>query len=499
METLELGSRPLVIADVVRAARGPLRVTVSTATRRRMIAARKLLDRHLHDGVPVYGLNTGLGANIGHRMTANEAGLLQEALVLPRVAGVGSALPIETCRATLFCRLAGLAQSAAGISLPVFDLLADMLAADIVPVLPRHGSNGASDLVQTMAIAAAALGHGEVWHGSERMPASDALKRAGLPTARLAPKDGLSIGSATSLTVATAALAIAEFDELLARHVEVSALSCQGFGANPHLFDAATAAIRPAAGQVDAAERFRAALAGGDFAERASAKVQDAISFRGLPQVTGMLIAARDACEREVLVDLNHAADNPVALSEGGTVFSTANFLAPALALSLDALAIAMTQFANASVQRSIKLMTGRLSGLPNFLSPVGGASAGFVPMQKSLAALLAEVRLRATPASIDSLVVSDMVEDFSTNTLLCATKLCEQMESVRWIVTVEALVAAQSVDVRREIDSDLKLGDGSERAYRRVRSVVPQLDADRATGPDAALVHAVLWNTALS
>jgi histidine ammonia-lyase len=369
-----------------------------------------------------------------------------------------------------------------------------MLAADMVPVIPSRGSTGASDLVQTMSIAAAAIGAGDVHWRGQVVHAAEAFAAAGFVPARLAPKDGLSIGSTSSVACATAALALAELDDLLAMHVATAALACQGFGANPHLFDAEVVAARPAGRQVEAAALFRRALVGGDFFTRVPAKVQDAISLRALPQVTGAVIAARNAAAQEVRVELNGAADNPLVLGAAGLVRPSANFLTPSLALAFDMLAIAVAQLATASVQRSIKLMTGRLSGLPNYLSPTGGASAGFVPMQKSLAALHADIRLKATPASIDGVVVSEMVEDIATNAVLAVSKFGEQLLPMRWLIAMEAMLAAQAVDLRRRGEPSLVMGRAAGEVYRRLRAVVAELDTDRATGPDAGAVHDALW-----
>lgn len=495
MRTFVFSDRPVTIADVVASAQGPVAATASAARRAAMQQARDVLDGHLARGIPVYGLNTGLGGNVGHRIDAAEAEDLQASLVTARVAGVGDALPVDVCRAALFCRLAGLAQAGAGVSLPVFDLLCAMLARDVVPVIPSRGSTGASDLVQTMSLAAAAIGEGEAYLDGIRLPAREALARAGLAPARLAPKDGLSVGSASSVTVAAAALAIAALDDLAGVHVAVAALACEGFGASPHIFDARIAGARPAAGQVEAASLFRAALAGGGYVSRTSRKVQDALSFRALPQVTGSFLAAIGTARREVEIELNAPADNPLVVGPSGEVRSSANFLTVSIALSFDSLAIAVAQLATACVQRSIKLMTGRLSGLPNYLSPVGGASAGFVPMQKSLAALHAEIRLRAAPASLDTIVVSEMVEDIGTNAELAVSKLAEQIEPLRWLISIEAMLAAQAVDLRRRIDPALALSPDCLRLHDTVRAAVPTLDEDRATGPDAAKVHDALWN----
>lgn len=492
---LALGDQPVTIADVVAASAGGAEVTATPAARERMVQARHVLDDFLARDIPVYGLNTGMGANIGHRIEPAQAASMQRALILPRAAAVGEPMPLETCRAVLFCRLAGLAQGGAGVSLSVFDHLCAMLAKDIIPAIPRHGSIGASDLVQTMHLAAAAIGEGQVYFDGKVFDARAALAKAGLAIPQLGPKDGLSVGSASSVTVGAAALAIDALDDLIATHTVAVALACQGFGANPYLFEHRVMAARPSAGQERAAALFRHVLDGSNFFERAPRKVQDAISFRGLPQVTGAAIAALSNARHETEVELNAAADNPLVFGDTGEIMPSANFLTVSLALAFDSLAIALAQLGTASAQRSIKLMTGRLSGLPNYLSPVGGASAGFVPLQKSIGALQAEIRLRATPASLDALVVSDMVEDIGANSLLAVSKLTEQMEPLRWLVSIEAMLAAQAVDLRRGGGETVSLSAATAGLYKTVREATPVLEADRATGPDAQAVHRQLWS----
>ena len=497
MTTLALGLRQLTVEDIELASRGGMRVTVTAEARARMQRARDVLDDHLARDIPVYGLNTGLGGNVGHRIPAEAASSLQADLVMARVAGIGDPLPVETCRAILFCRLAGLVQAGAGVSLPAFDLLAEMLNRDIVPVIPSRGSTGAGDLVQTMSLAAAAIGEGRVWVGGEMVATASALAAAGLAPVKLLPKDGLSIGSASSVACATAALSIAALDDLLRMQIATAALACQGFGAHPALFDERAVAARPAALQVRAARLLRHALEGSDFFGRRPAKVQDAVSFRALPQTIGSFLGALASARREVETETNAAADNPLVLGADGVVLSNANFLTASLALAFDTLAIATAQLATASVQRSIKLMTGRLSGLANYLSPQGGASAGFVPLQKSLAALHAEIRLKANPASIDGIVVSDMVEDLGVNTVLAVVKLDEQKGLMRWVIAIEAMLAAQAVDLRRAAEPGLTLSPVTQLVYGAVRAATPMLDRDRATGPDAAEVHDRLWSPA--
>ena len=493
-----LGERPLTLADISTAARQPLQVTLAKGVRERMIAARAVVDQHLASGTAVYGLNTGLGGNIGHRIEQDAVAAFQEQMVRARVAGIGEPLAMGTCRAALFCRIVGLAKGGAGVSPHVFDLLVAMLARDVVPVLPSRGSLGTGDLIVSMSMAAAVIGRGKVYFGGRVVDAADALRATGLAPIQLGAKDGLSIANASAVTSAMAALSLEALGDLLRLHIATAALAFEGYGANPRIFDARLGSIRPAAGQEEAAALFRHALSGSSLhGHKPDRKVQDALSFRTLAQVTGSTLASYRAACREVEIELNGLADNPMVLIEDGEIHSAANFHTPAIALAFDTLAISLAHLSTASAHRSIKLMTGRLSNLPNYLSPIGASSAGFVPMQKALAALQAEIRLKAAPASLDALSVSDTVEDVAPMTPLTISKLDEQIALVRWITTLEAMFAAQACNLRAQAEPDTQLGLAGQWLQDVVRSAVPPLIEDRETGWDAQALHERLWSAA--
>lgn len=490
-----LGEQPLTLADICTAARRPVQVLLAKSVRERMVAARSVVDQHLASGTAVYGLNTGLGGNIGHRIEQNAVAAFQEQMVRARIAGIGASLPVETCRAALFCRVVGLAKGGAGLSPHVFDLLMAMLARDVVPVLPSRGSLGTGDLIMSMSMAAAVIGRGKVYFGGQVVDAAEAFHATGLAPVQLGAKDGLSIANASAVTSAMAALSLEAVGDLLRLHIATATLAFEGYGANPRIFDPRLASARPAAGQEETSKLFRHALEGSSqHNPKPERKVQDALSFRTLAQVTGSTLAAYAAACREVEIELNGMADNPLVLVDTGEIHSAANFHTPAIALAFDTLAISLCHLSTASAQRSIKLMTGRLSGLPNYLSPVGGASAGFVPMQKALAALQAEIRLKAAPASLDALAVSDTVEDVAPMTPLTITKLDEQIALVRWITTLEAMFAAQACSLRAESEAGNHLGRAGQWLQDVIRSVVPPLVEDRETGWDAQALHERLW-----
>ena len=454
--------------------------------RQRLVEARAVVDRRAAGSEPVYGLNTGLGGNLAYRIAEPEMAVFQAQMLAGRTVGTGEPLPEAVSRTALLARIIGVARAGAGLSPHVLDLMMAMAAHRLAPVIASRGSIGAGDLVLGAQMGAALIGQGEIWQEGRRLPACEALRSAGLAPVALAPKDAIALANHSAITIAISAHAAERARRLVDLAMGVAVLSGEGYAMNTTIFDERLHKARPAACQEAAAKWFRRALAGSVLNDPAPARmVQDALSFRTLAPVFGTVRGALVAVRNEIATELNAAADNPLVLLDTGEVLSTPNFYTLPIALGLDQLAIVLAHAATAGAQRVVKLMTPQLSGLPKYLSPLGGVSAGFVPMQKTVSALLGEIRLKAHPASIDAMPVSDAVEDVAPHTPLAARKLDEQLDLLRSLIAIEAVVAAQAVDLR----APQMLGAVGRALQQAVRSRIEFLKEDRATGPDVERV----------
>ena len=485
---LALGESPVPLDHLIAASAPGVQVVLGPAARARILAARATVERLAAGDRPIYGLNTGLGGNLAHRLAPDRIEAFQVQLIRGRCIGIGAPFPEPVARTMLLSRLIGLAQGGSGISPAVLDLMIAMFNAGITPVVPGRGSIGAGDLGLCAHIGAAVIGRGDVFHHGVVRPAADALAACALAPARLGPKDGLAIINASAVTCGHAARVAFDLDRLLNVSMAAAALSAEGYAANPAIFDRRLAEARPASGQARAAARFRALLAGSSLHGPGAARsIQDALSFRAMSAIYGPALTAFDTMVDAVETELNAAADNPLVVDDD--ILSTANFHTPAIALACDTMAIVLVHLATASAYRVFKLMNPALTGLPRYLSPVGGASTGFNSLQKTMAALHAEVRLKSTPASLDALPVSDGVEDHAPHTPLAIRKLQEQAALLWTMVAIEALTAAQAIDLRR----GGALGAGTRGIYDAVRAAVPMLVEDRELGPDVDEVAAAL------
>ncbi|MDG4886613.1 histidine ammonia-lyase [Mesorhizobium sp. WSM4887] len=486
MTPLVLTGAGVSIEDVAAVARSAGKVEITPAVIEKLGKVRQVLDDAAAGGQQIYGLNTGLGANLGTTVEG-DAGAFQRQLLDGRGAAVGNPLPAQLVRAAMFARIAMLSAGGSGLSPHVLTALVDLLNAGIHPVMPSLGSIGAGDLVLMTAIAHTLIGEGDADYQGRRMPSAKALMMARLAPVSLAPKDGLSLINASAVSTGAGALALVDALSALEQQEQAGALTMEAFGANRTILDPRLHLARPAACQQVAAKALRDLLT--RDGTPAPTTLQDPLSIRCMPSIHGALIQAIDHARLTVEIELNASADNPLVLANDSLVLSTGNFHTASLSLAFETLGLAIAQCAAASAARFIQLTGSTRHGLPKYLSPIGGASAGFVPLQKTVTAILAAIRHKANPVMLDFLPVSEGVEDHATQTPLAVAKCVEMIVLWRRLIALELMAAAQAVDLRE----GLILAPATSAIHAAVRAHVPTLKEDRPLGSHADALHAVL------
>lgn len=474
---LKISTKLINLSNYIAACNSYEALGVAPSVYDRLRKARITVEQMIEGDTPVYGLNTGLGGNLDYRIPKDEIPAFQMQLLRGRAVAAGEPLPERTGRAITLARILSAAIGVSGISVETFDHLVQVFNSGLSPVVPCHGSIGAGDLVQNACWALAILGEGKLWYNGEQVDAVQALHKAGITIPTLQPKDALALNNHSGLTVAVSASALHEAKRALEMIKAATVLSFEGYGANQSVLQDQLHKLRNAPGQSECAQWMREQLEGSEHDPR---RVQDPLSFRTVPAVTG---AAQHLLDQAISVwedEANGSSDSPVA-ANSENMLSTINFHSPALALALEAVSLSLAGVANASVQRMQKLMNPDLSGLPKYLTPIGNGSAGFVPTQKTAASLLAEIRRHAMPAILDAVPVSDSVEDMAPMTSLAARKLTQQTESLKLLSGLEALVSCQALDLRAPAKTS-KLAGSFRTALRQT---VPMLSEDRAISSD--------------
>lgn len=484
--TIIVGRAGIGAEAIAAIARERRRIALAPEVPERLREARAVLDRAAASGQKIYGLNTGLGANLKTEVKG-DAALFQRQLIHGRSGSIGEPMPQERVRATMAARISMLAAGGSGLSPHILETLVAALNAGIHPVMPPIGSIGAGDLLLLAPIARMLIGEGEVELDGALVPAADALGRAGLAPADLGPKDGLSLINASAASVGHGALAVVDALAAYRQQQQAAALTFEALGANRTILDARLQAARPAFGQEQAAAELRALL------DRTNAPapttVQDPLSLRCVPSIHGALGDAIGRARAALEIELRSAADNPLVLTDDRLVLSTGNFHTAALALAFETLGLAIAQAAIATAARFIQLTGPGRNGLPKYLSPVGGASAGFVPLQKTAAAILATIRHKANPIMLDFLPVSEGVEDHATQAPLAVSKCADIIAFWQRLIALELMAAAQAVDLQE----DASLAPATRDIHAAVRAHVAPLREDRPLGAEAEALYAAL------
>jgi histidine ammonia-lyase len=490
-DTVLIDGRTLSCADVVAVARHGAEVALAEEVIPRLMQERAVVDDVVERQMPAYGVTTGLGSRSSYALPSDELAEFSVRTVRGRANAVGDPLPVPIVRAAILARVNGIAGGGSGVQPEIARLLVGMLNGGVHPVVPEVGSIGSSDLSQMAHVGLVAIGEGHAELSGEILDGATALRRAGLTPADLGPKDGLVLCGASPLAAGHGALACHDAMTTLSLAQAVTALTFEGFRANTSPLDPRVQRMRPAPGQARAARELLTLLDGGELGDPGRARrVQDPVSLRSAAQVHGALHAALDFATAAIDPELNGCADNPLVLADTGEVLSSGNFHTPALALAFDTLALALTQTASISAERMQRLLNPVISGLPANLSPYGPERSGLAPLAKTAQALVAEIRALSTPVCTDPRYGADAVEDDSTNAALGARRLTRLIGWLRHLLALEALAAAQAVDLA----APAVLGRGPELLHHAIRKVVPRLDDDRPCGADVDRVaHDVL------
>jgi histidine ammonia-lyase len=478
-------------SDVVAVARHDASVVLGEDARAAMERSAAVVVERAASDEPAYGISTGFGSLATVRIPAEARAELQRALVRSHAAGMGPPVEREVVRAMMLLRARSLAMGCSGARPVVVERILSLLEAGLTPLVPEYGSLGASgDLAPLAHCALVLIGEGSVVDSyGEVSPAPDALAAAGIEPIELTAKEGLALINGTDGMLGMLVLALSDLEALLRVADVAAAMSVEALLGTDRVFAEDLIALRPQPGQVASASNLRRLLAGSAIVlshRYGDPRVQDAYSLRCAPQVCG---AARDACAfaRGVAdVELRSAIDNPMVLADG-RVESCGNFHGAPVGMACDFLAIAAAQVGAIAERRTDRLLDAtRSHGLPPFLAASPGVDSGLMIGGYTQAALVAENRRLATPASVDSLPTSAMQEDHVSMGWGAARKVRLSVANLARIVAVELTCAARGLDLR----APLLPGPGTAAALSVVRSRVPGPGPDRWMSPELAEVE---------
>ncbi|ALD76004.1 MULTISPECIES: histidine ammonia-lyase [Citrobacter] len=485
MNTMTLTPGHLSFTQLREIWQQPVKLSLDAGAIDAINASVACVNNIVAEGRTAYGINTGFGLLAQTRIATEDLQNLQRSLVLSHAAGVGEALDDAMVRLIMVLKINSLARGFSGIRLSVIEALIALVNAEVYPLIPAKGSVGASgDLAPLAHMSLTLLGEGKArWQG-EWLPATDALKKAGLEPITLEAKEGLALLNGTQASTAFALRGLIEAQELFASATVCGALTTEAVLGSRRPFDARIHAARGQRGQIDAATLYRHVLTDSSALSQSHhncEKVQDPYSLRCQPQVMGACLTQMRQVMDVLLVEANAVSDNPLVFAEEGDVISGGNFHAEPVAMAADNLALAIAEIGSLSERRIALMMDKHMSQLPPFLVKNGGVNSGFMIAQVTAAALASENKALAHPHSVDSLPTSANQEDHVSMAPAAGRRLWEMAANTRGVIAVEWLAACQGIDLREGLTSSPLL----EQARQALREQVAHYTQDRFFAPD--------------
>ncbi len=492
---MSIGDGPLTLDAIARVSLGIEQAALSPDAVERMRVSRAAVQTVLAREAPIYGVNTGFGRLSDYLIPPAQLQSLQRNLVRSHACGIGEPLSPGETRALLLLRANTLGLGFSGARPEIAALILQMLAADLLPIIPQKGSVGASgDLAPLAHLALVVMGEGEAALAGRRMPGAEALHHAHLAPLTLEAKEGLALLNGTQAINAVGGLAL--WRALQVQHAATigGAMSLEALLGTPVAFDARIHASRPHPAQIRVAALLTSLLRDSRIREShltGDPRVQDAYSLRCMPQVHGAVQHALEHARGVLEIESGSATDNPLIFAGSeADILSGGNFHGAPLGLALDYAALALTDLGSICERRIDRLINPDLNeSLPAFLTPHPGASSGFMIAHVAAVSLLAECRILSHPASVDNLPTSGGKEDHVSMGMTAALKFREIVDNLEHVVAVELLCAAQALEFRRP----LRAGAGVEQAYGLVRARVPKLEEDRPLASDIAAIAAAI------
>ncbi|MDE2383536.1 MAG: histidine ammonia-lyase [Alphaproteobacteria bacterium] len=484
MLTLAPGS--VTLADLRRIYREGSALRLHRSAKPRIEASAKVIADAANGAVPVYGVNTGFGKLASIRIAPEDTATLQRNLILSHCAGVGEPIPAAITRLMMALKLLSLGRGASGVRWQLIELLEEMLARDVTPVVPAQGSVGASgDLAPLAHMTAVIIGEGEAMVKGQRLPGAKALAAVGLAPIPLGPKEGLAFINGTQFSTAFALAGLFDAWTAAQSALVISSLSTDAIMGSTAPLHPEIHELRGHAGQIEAAATMRALLEGSVIREshrEGDSRVQDPYCIRCQPQVTGAAMDVLRQAGRTLEIEANAATDNPLVLSSTGEIVSGGNFHAEPVGFAADMTALAISEI-GAIAQRRIALMVDPVLSfdLPAFLTPKPGLNSGYMIAEVTSAALMSENKHLATPCVTDSTPTSANQEDHVSMAAHGARRLARMNENLQRILGIELLCAAQGVEFR----SPLPTSPALQRVIAALRADVPRLVDDRYVAPE--------------
>ena len=445
----------LSIAESIHLLNGHEKLFLTDESKERITKCRAYLDKRLATAdTTFYGINTGFGSLCNVKINVKDIEQLQYNLVVSHACGIGEAIPKHIVKLMLLLKAKNLAFGHSAASINVVQRLIDMFNEEVLPVIYKYGSLGASgDLAPLAHLSLPIIGEGKVWFNNEEKDSKVVLNQLNWKAIKLRSKEGLALLNGTQFMSAYGVWCVNEAYKLYQLADFITALSMDAYKAKSKSLNMLIHKVRNQAGQQTSAKAIANFLEGSEIDKLEKEQIQDPYSFRCAPQVNGASLDVIDQVKKIVENEINAVTDNPLIFPDEDEILSGGNFHGQPLALHLDFLKLAVAELGNISERRTYTLLNG-INGLPDFLVNEPGLNSGLMIPQYAAASLVSANKQLCSPASIDSITSSNGQEDHVSMGANAATQCYDIIQNCKQILAVEFLTASQALGFRRPLKS---------------------------------------------
>jgi len=440
-------------------------------------------------GKVIYGINTGFGAMAQCRIDDKSLKELQYNLIRSHSTGAGNPLPDLYVRAAMFVRLGTFMQAKSGVHPDLVNLLVEFINRGIYPLVPEHGSVGASgDLVQLAHIALALIGEGEVRYKGEWRSTKDVFEVEGLKPVDVHIREGLALVNGTSVMTGIGLINLTYAKRLLDWSVLASVLMNEIASSYDDLMSDVLNSSKRHEGQKEIARLMREVSAGSQCirkrenelyndahngVKRFEKQVQSYYSLRCVPQVLGPIFDTLQNAQSVLIDELNSACDNPIIDSETQNVYHGGNFHGDYISFEMDKMKIAITKLTMLAERQLNYLFHDKINGiLPPFVN-LGtlGLNFGLQAAQFTATSTTAECQMLSNPMYVHSIPNNNDNQDIvsmGTNAALITKTVIDNSYQV---MAIHFMALVQAVDCLKIQE---KLSPKTREIYNEIRAFFP-------------------------
>ena len=481
----------LTLPDVERLIFGEEDLALSSTIKHQIITSYNFLEEFIKDKV-IYGINTGFGPMAQWKIDDKDLKSLQYNIIRSHSTGAGQPLPDIYVRAALLSRIMTFIQGHSGVHIKSVELLVQFFNNKVYPVIPEHGSVGASgDLVQLSHIALSLIGEGEVTYNGEKRKSSDVLQELNIEPLTMFIREGLALTNGTAVMTGIGLVNVCLAHNLIHWSMLASVLMNEIASSYDDLMSATLNGLKLHHGQQFIAEQMRIISKGSRCLRKRSDelfhhkeetvfehKVQPYYSLRCIPQILGPVYDEWVNAQDVLVNELNSVDDNPIVDVEGDTVLHGGNFHGDYVSFEMDKLKIAITKLTMLTERQMNYLFHDRINGiLPPFVN-LGklGLNYGLQASQFTATSTTAECQTLSNSMYVHSIPNNndnqDVVSMGTNSALLCARVI----ENSYQVMAIHMMALVQAVDCLKISE---KLAPATKELYSKIRNIVPTFVED--------------------